>query len=763
MKKLIACLLAMVMLLGAIPMNAICVQAAQLEEVTEVPVEEAPVEEAPVEEAPVEEAPVEEVPVEEVPVEEVPVEEVPVEEAPAEEVPVEEVPVEEVPVEEAPVEEVPVEEVPVEEVPVEEILVEEVAVEDVAAEDVAAEEEEYTVTCITLNPEIDLPDNDELFAGYVKQVLYGKRLPTQSIAANLGVDAGKRLSGNAKVMYDALVPLIKEIAAGKRASTEIGIGQTVTASDGVTYIADAPGTFTGSQLYSDEMLNMIFALLSDLPYEQYWFDKTTGWSIGWIGNSTKIVNVQIAFSVADNYQGSGEFVVNTTKAKAAAATAAKAKDIVSKYAGVSDYNKLVGYKNEICRLVEYDYDAVYYGDYAIDDDPWQLIHTFDGDSSTNIVCEGYAKSFMYLCDLSKFNGDVTCYTVSGDAGGAHMWNIVNIGGKNYHTDITWIDGGASGLFLAGGSGSPTSGYTFPEGTYVFDVNTQNLWGTGSSSILKLSSTDYVPVNELTAPTLSVSNVASTGKIKLTWNAIADAKEYKVYRATSKTGTYSLLKTTTGTSLTNTSAVAGKTYYYKVKAIHSDSARNSGFSNIVNRTCDLPRPVVKLSNVASTGKIKLTWDAIDGAASYKVYRATSASGSYTLLKNTTGTSLTNTSTTAGTKYYYKVYAVHESNSSANSAYSAVVNRTCDLARPVAKVALSSNKPVVSWAKIDGAVKYTVYIYDADGSLIKSVSTTGLKLNHSSAVKGTTYKYRVVAVASNTAANSAKSSTVSITSK
>ena len=38
-------------------------------------------------------------------------------------------------------------------------------------------------------------------------------------------------------------------------------------------------------------------------------------------------------------------------------------------------------------------------------------------------------------------------------------------------------------------------------------------------------------------------------------------------------------TTTNTSVTNTSAEAGKTYYYKVKAIHSKSAANSAYSSV----------------------------------------------------------------------------------------------------------------------------------------------------------------------------------------
>ena len=168
-------------------------------------------------------------------------------------------------------------------------------------------------------------------------------------------------------------------------------------------------------------------------------------------------------------------------------------------------------------------------------------------------------------------------------------------------------------------------------------------------------------------------------------------------------------------------------------------------------------------VASTGKLKLRWDAIDGATKYEVHRSTDGGKTYSLLKTTTGTSLTNTSVTAGNKYYYKVKAIH-SNTAANSAFSSARYGTCDLARPTAQVSLNSKgKPVVTWAKIDGAVEYTVYIYDADGELLKTSSTTSLKLTHSSAAAGTTYKYRVVAVHSNSSANSAKSIAVSIKSK
>ena len=72
--------------------------------------------------------------------------------------------------------------------------------------------------------------------------------------------------------------------------------------------------------------------------------------------------------------------------------------------------------------------------------------------------------------------------------------------------------------------------------------------------------------KLQAPTINVKS--GTKKVTVSWNKVSGAYGYKVYRATSKNGTYYLKKTVTSgstTSYTNTGLTKGKTYYYKVKA------------------------------------------------------------------------------------------------------------------------------------------------------------------------------------------------------
>ncbi len=261
------------------------------------------------------------------------------------------------------------------------------------------------------------------------------------------------------------------------------------------------------------------------------------------------------------------------------------------------------------------------------------------------------------------------------------------------------------------------------------------------------------------PVVTITNDAATGKPKLTWTAVEGATSYKIYRATSKTGTYSVMKTQSGTSYINNSAVVNKTYYYKVKAFGANSAATSAYSAVVSRLCDLKRPTVTLSNVASTGKIKVAWTKVDGAAKYQVYRATSKTGTYSLKKTTTSLSWTDTNTTAGKTYYYKVKAVH-SNTNANSALTAYKSRMADLKRPTVSITTSSGKPKVSWTAVTGATKYQIYRSTSKTGTYKLVKTTTAKYwKDTTAVKGKTYYYKVVAVHSNTNANSAYSTVVS----
>ena len=117
-------------------------------------------------------------------------------------------------------------------------------------------------------------------------------------------------------------------------------------------------------------------------------------------------------------------------------------------------------------------------------------------------------------------------------------------------------------------------------------------------------------------------------------------------------------------------MAGKTYYYKVKAVCSKSAADSAYSAVVTRTCDLAKPTGVKASITAKGYPKVKWNAVEGATAYEVYRAVQG-GTFKLQKTTTSTSFINTAVTPGTTYFYRVKAIC-SKSAADSAFSSTVN-------------------------------------------------------------------------------------------
>lgn len=388
-------------------------------------------------------------------------------------------------------------------------------------------------------------DSAALLEGYLYQV-NGLEAPETVVKAEGSGNTASRPATYAVALnevtnniYRRLVPEIKKIAAGESASATIVITDmpitytqedlghiTIIEGDALSEAAGARiGELFGADVNHDALLSK---LLANMPYELYWFDKTNGMAISYgieaDENTVTIPYIVVGFCVADAYRDTTKYLVDdedkivkdedgnpvpdytavdTAKTGAARTAAAKAAEVVAANQDKGTYGKLVAYREYITKAVDYNFDAANTANYPYGD-PWQLIYVFDNDPDTNVVCEGYSKAFKYLCDLTWTGSDpeVACClptgTMKGGTGeGAHMWNIVSIGGVNYLTDITNCDSGTTGapdqLFLCGAEGSVDVSYaaatTNGTVTYVYDNETLALY----DKELVLSATKYSPL------------------------------------------------------------------------------------------------------------------------------------------------------------------------------------------------------------------------------------------------------------------------------
>ncbi|MBO5867885.1 MAG: leucine-rich repeat protein, partial [Oscillospiraceae bacterium] len=263
--------------------------------------------------------------------------------------------------------------------------------------------------------------------------------------------------------------------------------------------------------------------------------------------------------------------------------------------------------------------------------------------------------------------------------------------------------------------------------------------------------------QMSAPTVSVS-LSKTGKPVLSWQYELEAK-FEIYRATSKNGTYSKLTTTDSTTIWDTTAVVGKTYYYKIRAVYAyDSSAVSPYSNVVSATAIAETPVVSISN-NSSGKPYISWAKADGAKKYTVYRATTQNGKYSKLGTTTKLYYADTKAKSGNTYYYKVIA-NASSSKYNSAYSSVVYCSVICGTPTLSYKLDSStaKPNLTWTKAEGVVKYAVYRMLPNQSYVLLTTLTSTKYNDTSAPADTTCKYYVQALGKTSAVNGKASNVI-----
>ena len=330
------------------------------------------------------------------------------------------------------------------------------------------------------------------------------------------------------------------------------------------------------------------------------------------------------------------------------------------------------------------------------------------------------------------------------------WNKVS-GAKKYYVYRS-LDGGKETKIGTATKTTYTDSKAAAGKNYTYRVRAY-----GSKSSYTGAYSDGVAIlAKCTQPVITVKINAVTGKPAISWKTVSGAESYLIQRKLAGESEFQDIQTVSALKYEDATAPVDTDAEYKVVAQTPENAYDSAPSAVKKIHTTLAKPVVTFSVDDVTGKPAVTWEAVEGAVKYQVYRSTKSTSSYKAVKTTTDLEYTDTSASVGKGYYYKVIAI---GANSKSAYSAYKKLTAKCAQPVITVeANAAGKPVIKWSKVSGAKKYEIYRSAEGGSETKLAPTTKTSYTDKTAANGVVYTYRIRACGSKAAYHSMYSETV-----
>jgi len=417
--------------------------------------------------------------------------------------------------------------------------------------------------------------------------------------------------------------------------------------------------------------------------------------------------------------------------------------------------------------------------------PINNCYTFAFISSEGYKIGSSAKKFVTIT-LKLKSGKAGAVTGVDFYKGTHKDCIVENTIKNYSNFVAletpvvtscWLENGALGFNWNAVTGA-AGGYfvykkvgnefvTLANGISATSYKDSNNLVNGTTYTYAIASRDGIygypsmkyefSVTYFAPPTVTIANASNGVNVK--WTKVSSADKYLVYRSTLQNGVWSsweVIGNALSTKLTYIDATAkkGVTYRYAVSAVIDNvetGYKASAELKFVPLITSLATPTAKTANTAKG--ITITWNAVENAEKYIVYRktynaSTKKYSGWTALKTTTGLSYADTTVKIGTTYSYTVKAV---NGSVQSSYTATKGLKYDII-PTVTIANASNGVKVTWTTVANATGYRVYssTYNTKTKKWSSWTNRGTAASNKTtwtdtkAKSGTYYKYTVKAM-------------------
>ena len=240
--------------------------------------------------------------------------------------------------------------------------------------------------------------------------------------------------------------------------------------------------------------------------------------------------------------------------------------------------------------------------------------------------------------------------------------------------------------------------------------------------------DHAPIG-ITEPPQIATMSDSTSQITVSWEAVEEAETYALEWSTSE----DFSGVSSEDEISGLQHVVGglsqdTTYYFRAYAVNS--AGTSQPSEVVSETTQLAAPAgaptISTPVVNSASQITVSWSTIAGTTNYRLQRSTSSSFSSPTNLDGTTTSRAVTGLSAGVRYYFRVYAINGSGTSAASnSVNAITNINAPDSPTVAVSIPGSARAASSgpWAKTPQGEPTSGTWYYAQAALSSSTCASG----------------------------------------
>lgn len=236
----------------------------------------------------------------------------------------------------------------------------------------------------------------------------------------------------------------------------------------------------------------------------------------------------------------------------------------------------------------------------------------------------------------------------------------------------------------------------------------------------------------------------TNGLQFNWNACEGAVKYRAFKKVD--GSWVMLGDTDAASFVDTDAVAGNQYTYTVRCLNASGAFASTYNKTGFTSYFLGTPAVT-SVTAGKNNITVKWNAMNGAAKYRLFRKDSDKNTnFYKIADTTATSYVDPVVKSGVTYTYTVRCISADATAYTSPYLILSKSIRFIAQPAVKaVENAANGVKLTITGAAGAAKYRIFRKTGKAAWAKLADTTALTYTDKTAKSGTAYSYTVRCIA------------------